>query len=323
MIRHRYILHREPLHRRIEKPERLAPQHGRDLRTESRRRRVLVHDEASARPAHRRQHRLAIPGRDRAEIQEVHVATEPVRRIDAPMHHGTPRHHRDTRTLAQPRRAPEGQHVVVARISRAPLAGHEQRTMLEEDRGIAAPHRRAEQPHRIRRVRRHRHLPAECMGPRHFRRERMPRVADILAETSRHAHHDRRREPVGRAPPHGTDVVELLVRRIRVLPELDLRHGHQATHGHPDRSANDALLGQARVEDALRTEPLLQPFGHEVHATLATHILAEHEHPGIGLEFRRERTPHGLRQPHHLAVGGGHVGATECAALLARQSAVR
>ena len=53
----------------------------------------------------------------------------------------------------------------------------------------------------------------------HLATHRVPRIADVLAESARHSHDDRGSEPVVRAPPHCAAVVELLGGGVRVFPE--------------------------------------------------------------------------------------------------------
>ena len=128
---------------------------------------VLVHDEAPAGAAHRLEHRVAVPRRDRAQVDQVARR----RRTGPP-----PRAQRCTiapqlttvmrSPSTQPCATAERQHVVVARIARAAVARHQQRAMLEEDRRIGAAHRGAQQSHRVGRVRRNRHLPADARAPR-------------------------------------------------------------------------------------------------------------------------------------------------------------
>src|SRR6185503_8549726 len=110
------------------------------------------------------------------------------------------------------------------------------------------------------------------MRPLHLTTHRMPRVADILAVSTRHPHHDRRRELVRRAPSHGAAIVELFVRRVRVLAELNFRYRHQPGERHADRSSNDPFLREAGVEYAALAELPLQPFRHEVNSTFPAHV---------------------------------------------------
>src|SRR5215207_4400752 len=117
----------------------------------------------------------------------------------------------------------------------------------------------------------------------------MPRVADVLAIATRHADDDRRAELIRRAPAHRPAVVQLLVRGIGVFAELNLRDRNESRDRHAYRSTDDALLRQARVEHAARSELLLQPLGNEVHAALHTDVLAEHEQLRIPRELRAQR----------------------------------
>ena len=283
-------------------PERLARQHRGDLRPEARGRRVLVHDETPAGALHGGEHGGAVPRHDRPQVEQVHVARMPIGRLDRPVHHRAPRDDGHAIALTQNVRPPERQDVVVPRIACAAVAGHQQRSMLEEDRRIRAPHRRSEQAHRVGGVRRHRHLPTDGVRPCHLATQRMPGIADVLAESARHPHHHRRGELVRRAPPHRSDVVELLVRGIGILAELNLRDGHESAHGHADGATDDALLGQTRIEHTPHAEPLLQSFRHEMHAALPPDVLPEDDELRIRGELAGQRSTHRFREPHHVPV---------------------
>ena len=189
--------------------------------------------------------------------------------------------------------------------------------------GSGSAHCRAQQPYRVRRVRRHRHPPADRVRKNDLRAQRVPRVAHVLAESARHAHDDRRGEPVRRAPAHRAAVVELLGRGIGVLAKLDLGHRHQPADRHSYGAADDALLGQTRVEDPIDAERLLQAFGHQVHAALHADVLAEHDELRIAREFRAQRAAHGVGKAKHLTVRGRRLRSAERGDLGLRQAARR
>lgn len=67
--------------------------------------------------------------------------------------------------------------------------------------------------------------------------------------------------------------------------ELDFRDRQQAGKGHADGTADDTLLGQRCVKDAIGSEFLLKPQRYGVDATLGTDILAKDQHAGIQPQF--------------------------------------
>ena len=88
--------------------------------------------------------------------------------------------------------------------------------------------------------------------------------------------------------------------------ELDLAHGPVTAHGQPDRGADDAGLGQRRVDDAAVTEVVLQSLGDAEHAAELADVLPHEDDLGVAL--------HGLAQPgvERLAQrhGGRHDGSS-------------
>src|SRR4051812_8625137 len=148
----------------------------------------------------------------------------------------------------------------------------------------------------------------------------VPRIADILSEAARHPHHDRRREPIRRAPAQRSTIVQLLRRWIRILPKLDLGDGHQAGDGHPHGSTNDPLLGEARVEHASLAELPLQPFRDEMDAALPPDVLAEDDALGIHLELATKGPAHRLGETHYFALVARVLSPVERRALLEREA---
>ena len=219
------------------------------------------------------------------------------------MHHRAPRDDRDVASLAHHPSATERQHVVIARVSSTSVAGHQQRAMLEEDRGVRASHRGPQQAHRVARIGRDRDLPAVSVREAHLVAETVPRIAHVLAEATRHPHHHWRGEPIGRSPAQRPGVVELLGRRVGVLAELDLGDRHQPADREPRRASDDPLLGKTRVEHAVGTELLLQPLGDQMHTAFLADILAEHDEPGVDGELVLERSPDRFGEAQQLAIG--------------------
>jgi hypothetical protein len=279
-----------------------------------------VDDEAAPGLPHRREHQVAVPRGHGTQVDELDrvVAVplgERVGRLAAAVHERAPGDHRDAFAGAQHRAAAERHDEVVARVRRAPVARHQQRAVLEEDGRVGRAHGRAQQADRVGGVARHRHLPAEGVREPHLVAERVPRVADVLAEAAGHADDDRRREAVVGPPAHGAAVVELLGGRVGVLAELDLGDRDEPRVRHPHRAADDPLLRQRGVEHAAGAEALLQPLGHEVHAPLHADVLAEHEEPRVDLELAGERAPDGLGEAQRGPGGGRHVAPAQRAPL--------
>ena len=151
------------------------------------------------------------------------------------------------------------------------------------------------------------------------------RAAAAQVAADRHADDDRRAPVVARAVAHHRQLVaDLHHRRPDIVEELDLDHRLELAHGHADRAADDARLGQRRVEDPIVAEHPLQSVRQLEHAALARHqrqrllpagvghVLAEHDdvriarhfvlqgavdgrHHGVGLAFGPRRGVEGRR----------------------------
>ena len=72
-MRARDVRHREPLDRRVEVEKRMFGERRRDLGAEAGGDRVLVHDQAAARLRDRGEHRVPVPGRQRAQVEQLDV----------------------------------------------------------------------------------------------------------------------------------------------------------------------------------------------------------------------------------------------------------
>jgi hypothetical protein len=109
-------------------------------------------------------------------------------------------------------------------------------------------------------------------------------------------HRDRALVPVRHLGELGGDLVE---RRVDEAVELDLADGPEAAHREPDRRADDARLGQGRVEDALGAELGVQPLRDAEDAAEGADVLA-HQQDAVVLRHRAaeagvERLGHGHR----------------------------
>ena len=99
----------------------------------------------------------------------------------------------------------------------------------------------------------------------------------------------------------GQLVDDLIEGRKDEVGELDLRHRAQAVERHADRGADDAGLGQRRVDDALGSELVVQAGGGTEHPAELADVLAEHHHLGLARHLHTKRVVDGLDDVH-----GGH-----------------
>ena len=130
-------------------------------------------------------------------------------------------------------------------------------------------------------VRGHRDLEAAHVREQHLGALRV-RLAAADAAAAGHAHRDRRVEIPGAAIAQPRELADdLVVGRIDVVGELHLGHGPQTVHAHADRRADDAALGDRRVEHAMLAVLALQSVGAAEHAAEEAHVLAEHDDVGI------------------------------------------
>ena len=146
------------------------------------------------------------------------------------------------------------------------------------------------------------------MGKHCLARDRVPGVAAHQLVAHRNADHHRRAEPPVRAPAQAAQVGDLLVRRVGILAELDLRHRAQAAGRHADRPPDNALLVETSVKHARLAEAGLQPFADAMHPGKRAHIFTEHQHRRVMGQLVFQRLADGLlhRQPlaHGVRLGG-------------------
>ena len=83
---------------------------------------------------------------------------------------------------------------------------------------------------------------------------------------------------VGAGAQAGGVGLELAHHQVAEAGELHLADGPQAGQGHADAAADDARLGQRRVDHALRAELVEQALGHAEDAAVDGHVLAQHQH---------------------------------------------
>jgi hypothetical protein len=119
------------------------------------------------------------------------------------------------------------------------------------------------------------------------------RAADAAAE--RRADRDLAVVAAARALPVLAELRPDLVEGLsRDTEELDLRHGHHAREREPERSADDAGLGERRVHDAVGAELLDEPAGRAEHAAQLADVETQHHHARVGLHLLGERAVDGL-----------------------------
>ena len=76
-------------------------------------------------------------------------------------------------------------------------------------------------------------------------------------------------------------VHQLVDRRVDEAGELDLRDRSEALRREPHRQSGNRVLGERRVEDAVRPEPLQEPISRAEHATFGRNVFAEDEDVGV------------------------------------------
>src|SRR5947208_12111296 len=101
-----------------------------------------------------------IPRRDRSQVDQLDLVAEMSGGLCAAVHERAPSDNRDASSFSDDLRFAKWNHVLVARVARAAVTRHEERTMLKEYRWIRAAHRAPTEADRIRSVGRHRDLPA-------------------------------------------------------------------------------------------------------------------------------------------------------------------
>ncbi len=77
--------------------------------------------------------------------------------------------------------------------------------------------------------------------------------------------------------------------------ELDLGHRAQAVERHADRGADDAGLGERRVDHAVGAELVEQARGRAEHAAELADVLAEDDDARVGLHLRAQSVANRLR----------------------------
>ena len=238
------------LDRRVEVPEALAGDGGRDLRADAERDHGLVGDEEAARLLDRVEDRRHVEGRDRAEIDHLDrdaVAGDGLGRRDRFVHH--PRHRDDGEVgaRAHDRRPADGDDVV-GRGLRS-LHAVEQPVLDEHDR-VRVLDGGAEQPVGVGRRRRHHHR-----QPGDVREQRLEALRVLAARRTAGAelgpHRQRHlRGAAGHERQLGRLVQQLVEAHTEEVEVHQLDDGMHAGHRRADSEAHDRALGDRSVADA-------------------------------------------------------------------------
>ena len=125
---------------------------------------------------------------------------------------------------------------------------------------------------------------------------------ELAATAGRHPDHQRHRELAARHVRQRRRAVDDLVQREQAeVAGHDLDDRAQARDRGADTGADEAVLGQRRVDDALRPELLEQALADRVAAAVAAHVLAEQQDARIGVQRITDRLPAGLAVADLLA----------------------
>jgi hypothetical protein len=126
--------------------------------------------------------------------------------------------------------------------------------------------------------------------------------ADPAAERhpDHHGHLDLALAAVVQLRDLGHDLVE---RREDEPVELDLAHRPETTHGETDGRADDARLGQRRVEHALLAEVLLEPVGDAEDAAELADVLPHHDDLRVRLHRGTQAHVEALAEGDGLGAG--------------------
>ncbi len=248
---------------------------GRDLGAKPAGQRRLVHDHAPSGLPDARLDRIDVEGVDGAQVDELDAAAALLDRLHALHDAGAPAHHRELRAFAHHTRLADRDRVLV--LGHLLAEGPVDALGLEEDHRIGIADRADQQSLRVVGGAWHHHLDAGLV-----RVDRLRRVAVQLrrVDSAADGHADRHRhgELTARAGAHACGVrADLVVRGTEEAVELDLGHRAQSSHREADRGADDAALGQRRVDDAVRAKALLETLGDAEDAAIGANVLAEQD----------------------------------------------
>jgi hypothetical protein len=177
-------------------------------------------------------------------------------RVEAAFHQRPARHDREIRAFPDDPGLAERDHVLRSRVASFVVDLPVQMLVLEEDHGILAPDRRAEQAVGVLGGSGHDDTETRCVCKEGLTGLGVIGPASLQVSTVGNAHDDGRRERAIRAVPHhGQLVADLHHRGPDIVEELDLDDGLHAPGGHSDGPTHDIGLGQGRVVHPIRSEP--------------------------------------------------------------------
>ena len=181
----------------------------------------------------------------------------------------------------------DGEHVVAV----GHLLGDEpvHLLVLEHEDRVGIAHRGLEQAVGVGGRARNDHLDAGHVGVERLDRLGVVEPAVDAAAERRADHHRHRPVAVGPVPGAGRLADDLVERRVDEVGELDLGDRQEAVQRGADGDADDARLGERRVQDARLAEPGMQPVGGTEDATLAPDVLAHDEHALVPLHLFGDR----------------------------------
>ena len=98
-----------------------------------------------------------------------------------------------------------------------------------------------------------------------------------------------RNRPWEKKRQRGRLAAQLVLGVVQVGQVLDLRDRQQTGQPGAEAETEDRLLVEEGVEDPGRAEPAGQAAGHAVDPALDADVLAEHDHPAVGVEQLGQR----------------------------------
>ena len=276
--------------RRVELPEAVLRDVGRDLGAEAAELDRLVDDDEPVGLRDGRLDRGGVERDERARVDDLDAHTlrlELVRDAEGLRHRGAERDDGHVRPLPRDGGRAEVDRVALLRHGRR--VAEEEQLLLEEDDRVVVLDRRREQALRVEGIRRH-----HDDEPRDVGEERLEALRVLGAEpdagAADHPDHERHRR---RAAHHEAELRGLVRDLVEgdggEVGELELDDGAQAGERGADRAADEAALGQRRVADAVGPEALVQALRGAEEPADAADVLAHHDHVRVGGELELER----------------------------------
>src|SRR5438445_2405862 len=312
-VRHGHLRAAQAANRGVEVVEGTLLDPGGDLGGHPVRCPALLDDQAPARAPDRLDDRRPVDRTDRAKVDDLGVDVlflELLRRLVC--EHGHPRHpdDRDVRPLAPNRGLSNGRRVVAIGHHPADVV---EAHRLEEHHGVVGADRRLQ----------------HSLGVfgRGWRDDQQPgdqpvqnleamRMlgGQLVAGAARHADHQWHLRLAAEHVPNLSRVIDdLVVSNQREVDRHHLDDGSKSEHGGSDGAADDHLLGDRRIDDPLRAEPVEETFGDPVRAAELADVLADEVHGVVPLHLFGERFSQG--NPVELLLGRHHKGFPRSAGL--------